>query len=166
MKRTLLCLIICCSLFYSCDPEWTVTPPYQGFWIIKNDSGQDLKLYFDMKCQNEWGDECDMNFDWELSNLDETIIMEEGSRYDGIICFEDIFTLGLEKLLTGRAFITQIDSGEILKEWVMGTDNGEHDLFDESQWEHRSWERPQSYYTIYHNAWTFTLTEADIAVAE
>lgn len=164
MKR--LFIIILLSL-WSCEPGHILDPPYQSEWMIVNGTNREIHFY------------------WEGTYIDNDLMQERTFRYDYLLTKDDFFYQAFhgedkaieefdrlfsvsskEELKSSKFYFSLLGSDEILKEWVMGADNGEHDLFDESQWEHRSWESPQSYYTIYHNAWTFTLTEADIAVAE
>ena len=161
MKR--LFIIILLSL-WSCDPGHILDPPYQSEWTITNNTGCNLDLYMEITSVNAAQI---VYTDTEKSALpkDENFWIDFVAHDQKRVEFLGLFQR-LEQTTACRVYLTPSGSDEILKEWVMGADNGEHDLFDESQWEHRSWERPQSYYTIYHNAWTFTLTEADIAVAE
>lgn len=162
MKKILIFMLL---LLWSCDPGHILDPPYQSEWFIINNTNRDLLLYWEEIIIDDATN--------EYADVEEYLLVGNQSFYqlyigskETIVEFAGLFRVRSGVLKSCRFYLTPSDSDEILKEWVMGADNGEHDLFDESQWEHRSWERPQSYYTIYHNAWTFTLTEADIAVTE
>ncbi|MBO7198076.1 MAG: hypothetical protein J6V28_04700 [Tidjanibacter sp.] len=161
MKKILIFMFL---LLWSCEPGHILVPPYQSEWTITNNTGCNLDLYMEITSVNA--------AHRVYTDIETYVLPDKGRFWQEFLGdraeqveFLDLYSR-LEQTTACRVYLTPSDSDEILKEWVMGADNGEHDLFDESQWEHRSWERPQSYYTIYHNAWTFTLTEADIAVAE
>ncbi len=162
MKRLLVLLI--CAIFVACEPGHIFDPPYQSEWTITNNTGCNLDLYMEITSVNAAHRVYTDIETYVLPDKDSFWQEFLGDREEQVE-FLDLYSR-LEQTTACRVYLTPSGSDEILKEWVMGADNGEHDLFDESQWEHRSWERPQSYYIIYHNAWTFTLTEADIAVAE
>ena len=161
MKKILIFMLL---LLWSCEPGHILVPPYQSEWTITNNTGCNLDLYMEITSVNA--------AHRVYTDIETYVLPDKGRFWQEFLGdraeqveFLDLYSR-LEQTTACRVYLTPSDSDEILKEWVMGADNGEHDLFDESQWEHRSWERPQSYYTIYHNAWTFTLTEADIAMAE
>ncbi len=165
MKKSLI--VIICILTLACDRPLIVfeeKSPYYSEWIVFNRTGRNIRFNLNITYAN---DKQEIYVDRGSVDLeqDDYYYQDFSSNNKEVSKFSGLF-YNSDELISCCAYITSPDGATILKEWVMGADNGEHDLFDESQWEHRSWERPQSYYTIYHNAWTFTLTEADIAVAE
>lgn len=166
MKRFLAILIG--VLCVACNRPFIVfeqKSPYHSEWTIVNNTGLDIVLYMEMTCENT---EQRVYVDiekypllnhkkfWQEYTSDEKVRSE----------FMGLFHR-LERTTACRVYLTPVDSDEILKEWVWGKDNGAHDFFDESEWKHNSWEdTTTTYYTIYHNEWTFTITDADIGLAE
>lgn len=164
MKRLfiyLMCIFLC-----SCDPEWVFIPPYQSQWIFHNQTNTDLVLCVDFVCLNEWEQECEVKENYELLSGSTSSQILEG-MYPEDTCFSSLFHLSFEIPLRGRIYLIPMDGGEALKEWVMGEENGAHDIFKEENWDYREWtdDRPKNY-DILHREWTFTITDADIGVVE
>ncbi len=166
MKRFLAILIG--VLCVACDRPFIVfeqKSPYHSEWIVINKTGQDIRLCMEKCYVNDEGDVyVDFDKDPLLNNKR---FLQEFSN-DKEVCSEFLgLFLVVDELLSCRVYLTPVDSDEILKEWVWGKDNGAHDFFDESEWKHNSWEdTTTTYYTIYHNEWTFTITEADIGLSQ
>lgn len=165
MKRLIFSLI-CCLLFCSCDPEWVFIPPYQGVWIFQNQTNEDLTLHLNLVCLNEWDRECIEYEYYDLLKNSET--EQEGeSRYSEDVCFDAFFCWYFEQLVSGTVYITPKGDDKILKEWVFGADNGEHDIFDENEWSYQEWHSDdEASFTVFHREWTFTITDEDIGVME
>lgn len=164
MKRLFAFLI--CAVLLSCETEQIFNPPYQSEWYAINETSRDIQfhivrkfvldskenVYYD-RCLLPRGDKFYQDFRYNR---------QESQKFVSLFLFQNA-----GELLSCKVYLTPIDSDEVLKEWVLGEDNGEHDIFDESQWEHKSWEDNKSAsYTIYHNEWTFTITDADIGEVE
>ena len=163
MKLHFLCLI--CLLLCSCEPEWVFNPPYQSQWLIHNQTPSDLVLCMDFVYADDDGEKEGKN-DYELLSNDKFWGICEG-MYSEDTCFASLFRCNYDMPLRGRIYITTIDGGNILKEWAMGVDNGDHDIFNEEDWDYqeRVDDRPKNY-DILHREWTFTITDADIGVVE
>lgn len=162
MKR--ICIYLVCVLLCSCDPEWVFNPPYQGEWIFYNQTEVDLMLCVDAVCLNEWEEECEVKVSYELLSKDTSSQIFAGTNPEDT-CFTSFFNLSFVTPLSIRIYLTSIDDEDVLKEWVMGADNGEHDIFDEENWDCREWtDNTPKNYDVLHREWTFTITDADLAV--
>lgn len=166
MKRFLAILIG--VLCVACNRPFIVfeqKSPYHSEWAIVNNTGLDIVLYMEITCENI-GQRVYVDIEkYPLLGddmFDQEFVSDEKVRGE----FRGLFHR-LERTTACRVYLTLVDSDEVLREWVWGKDNGAHDFFDESEWKHNSWEdTTTTYYTIYHNEWTFTITEADIGLAE
>lgn len=164
MKRLLIFLMG--LLLWSCDMGKVADPPYVSEWTIINNTGLDIVLYMEITCENtEQGVYVDIE---KNPLLNHEKFWQEYTRDDKVSSeFMGLFHRLERRTTACRVYLTPVDSDEILKEWVWGKDNGAHDFFDESEWKHNSWEdTTTTYYTIYHNEWTFTITEADIGLSQ
>ena len=149
-----------CLLFYSCDPIWMGVPSYIGRWGYKNLTDTDLIIYMESIGINEWGEKC--------SEFSEDIIPSgkvlwsvfESSNQEDLNFYKHF--LRIEETHTCKVWLAN-SNGSMLKLWVMGEDNGPHDVFDEEEW---MCEDVDIEKTEYNREWIFTITDADIGVAE
>ena len=163
MKRLLIFLTG--LLLWSCERGKVADPPYVSEWYVINQTGCDIRFYIERVYVE----------DKEEKTAHDCFLLAQGAEFYQSFLYDNKETqefvrlflfLHADELLSCRVYLTPVDSDEILKEWVWGKDNGEHDFFDESEWKHNSWEdTTTTYYTIYHNEWTFTITDADIGLS-
>lgn len=166
MKRLLLTII---SVFIvACNRPFIVfedESPYRSEWIVINRTSCDLLFHLEATYIND-NQNLYTDYDNVLLLQQEKFDQKFNSNKKEKSEFLGLF-YNLDELIACRVYFTAPNSDKVLKEWTMEADNGEHDFFDEAQWEHRSWEDSTStYYTIYHNEWTFTITDEDIGVVE
>lgn len=167
MKKLLV--ILCGLTLFACDRPLIVFEkkfPYRSEWKIINKTSQPIDFYLENTCIDD-----DTHETFTIKGSAKKIARDKfyyqefhGDMPGEVDVFVKLFFIHPSwPLISSRAYVTLPDSNEVLKEWVMGVDNGEHDFYDESQWDHRSWEE-ETYYTLYHNEWTFTITDADLGL--
>lgn len=166
MKRLVFCLV--CALLCSCDPGWVFNPPYQSEWVIVNQTGRDVSLCIEKVYANDALQQCEKYEEYHILNncvFYQKYQGEKEDRSDFLALF--VINSNSYPLISSKVYITPIDGGSVLRVWNMGQDNGSRDLFDETQWVHESWvDFKNEKYTIYHNKWTFTITDADLVMEE
>ena len=166
MKRFFVLLIS--LLLWSCDTGWVMNPPYQSEWVIVNQTGCDVRLCIEKVYANDNSQEYEEIENYSISDDDIFCQQYQGdneNRGDFLALF--FINSNSHELISSKVYLTTIDGEDTLKVWVMGEDNGEHDLFDETQWVHEYQEDSKTErHTIYHNKWTFTITDADLVGVE
>ena len=162
MKRCLVCLIV--LFLCSCGSLWEVSPSYEWIWVYKNTTNVDLVIYLECKGLNEKGEESraytqnSLPKGEELWNLFETSDREVLTFYTHFLC--------LAESNTCMVWLANSE-GDVLKLWEFGSDNGEHDLFDNSNWQCEDLGAGVDDNNVpYRLKWTFTITDADIGLEE
>ena len=152
MRKSLFCFV--CLLFCSCNDIWIGTPSYVGKWKYGNATNTELIVYMECTGINELGEKCSevtknvIPGGKELWNIFESFNPEDLNFYKHFLRIKETHSC--------KVWLTNT-SGSMLKLWVMGEDNGPHDIFDEKEW--KCGEQSE-----YSREWTFTITDADIAV--
>lgn len=166
MKKLFIFLIS--LLLWSCDPGWVFNPPYQSEWVIVNQTGRDVRLCIEKVYANEDSQEYEEFEEYSISDDDVFYQKYQGEKEDRSD-FLALFVINSNSypLISSKVYLTTIDGEDTLRAWVMGEDNGGHDLFDETQWVHEYQEDSKTKrHTIYYNKWTFTITDADLVMEE
>ncbi len=169
MRRLFVVLI---GIFLcSCTVPRDMNPELEWVWILKNETNKDLNIHHELIVYSEDYGEFDESSEWQILAGQDKLLRGFSRFYnDDSLEFDMFFTFHLENIVSNRLYITD-SKGRILKEWVMGADNGEHDIYNENEWSCRQYKTEHEEifcgtYIATHYEWIFTITDADLVVTE
>ncbi len=168
MKRLLIFLTG--LLLWSCTVPRDINGELQGEWIFQNETSLDLNIYHELIYSNKPYEDVNSVYNWMIISNSVVSVKYERFYNDNMLTFSTFFTLYEKDIISCRMYITNTN-GEVVKEWMMGKDNGPHDIFKEENWDYRQWETEHEElffgtYIAEHHEWTFTITDEDIGLAE
>lgn len=159
---------ILCTLMYSCTVPRDMNGELQGEWHFVNTTDLDLKVCHQLRSFGELYGEYEHTNEYFLPSQGSASQMYDRFYNDKLLDFQTFFLIYEENVTSCRIYITNT-AGGVLKEWVMGEDNGEHDIFNEENWDYQHWysEHEELFclmgtYFAEHHKWTFTITNDDL----
>ncbi len=163
----LIAFFVFCTLLYSCTAPRDIDGELQGEWVFVNETNLDLNVCHNLITFDEQYGEYERTHAYFIPQKSNTSQQYDRCFNDNLINFHTFFLMYEESVVSCRIYITNT-AGDMLKEWVMGEENGARDIFNEENWEYRHWETEHEEmfcgtYSAEHHEWTFTITDADLA---
>lgn len=162
----LFAIFVFFTLLYSCTVPRDIEGELQGEWVFINETNLNLNVSHNLITFDEQYGEYEYAHKYFIPPKSSTSQQYDRFYNDNLINFHTFFLMYEESVVSCRIHITNT-AGDVLKEWVMGEDNGEHDIFNEENWEYQHWktEHEEMFCGTYfaeHHEWTFTITDADL----
>ena len=157
MKKAIVLLIG--VLLCSCEPMEVFYPPYYGHWWIKNCSSQELIVVANCNRVDLKEQVFESEMEYSLPVGDSCYVY---SNFDNL-SREELFLL----MTTNVNYIKIMNSDKsvLFREFYKDTSRVEHNPYDESAWGYVEFtNQVTSGYFQTFKWWTFTITDADIAV--
>ena len=157
MKKAIVLLIG--VLLCSCEPMEVFYPPYYGHWWIKNCSSQELIVVANCNRIDLKEQVFESEMEYSLPVGDSCYVY---SNFDNL-SREELFLL----MTTNVNYIKIMNSDKsvLFREFYQDTSGVEHNPYDESVWAYVEFTKQiTSDYFQTFKWWTFTITDADIAV--
>lgn len=159
MRKYFFCFI--CLFFCSCGLLWEGSIAYVGKWGYENSTEVDLIVCMEIIGLNEWGEKCNEVSENIVTSGDVLWSIFETSNQDELNFHKHFYRL--ENIYECKVWLMNSNK-EVLKLWVMGEDNGFHDIFDEDEWNYNDSGAGKDGIP-YQREWTFTITDADIGLS-